>query len=410
MKSNQSRLTLPRARSLWLPIYAGLALVLSPSSALAQAQLFDALSDGSFGAINITANTTLALPVDGIFHATTITVAAGTVLNFSRNARNTPVQLRATGDVLIQGSIRVNGGIGTSVIGGAGGVGGYPGGFPGGVLPAGAGQGPGGGLPGTNGNSLTTGTAGNGAYGSGSTNAPISDLDGVVYGSPLLVPPLGGSGAGGTEDGHGGGGGGGAILIASDTQIVIETGGEILAKGGRGSGISNHGSGGGVRLVAPLVAGQGNAEIDVSGGISTSTTNYGGAGRIRIDTFDKTQLGPLTFLPTNTSIGTIGTFMLVEPSPLPRLDILAAAGRVIDIDSGPVQVVLPTGTSTSQTVTVQATDFTGIVLIEVVVLPENGLPVTVTANIDMAGGNPSQVVVPVEIPLNTTAFIHAWRR
>ena len=410
MKSNQCSLTLQIARSLWLRILAGFALVLSPSLALAQTQLFDALSDGSFGAIDITTDTTLALPVDGIFHATTITVAAGSVLRFSRNARNTPVQLRATGDVLIQGAIRVSGGSGTSVIGGAGGVGGYPGGFPGGVLPAGAGQGPGGGLPGTNGASNSTGTAGNGAYGSGSPNTQVSDLDGVVYGSPLLVPPLGGSGAGGTEDGHGGGGGGGAILITSDTQIVIETDGEIVARGGGGSGTSNHGSGGGVRLVAPLVAGQGNAEINVNGGISSSTINYGGAGRIRIDTFDKTQLGPLTFLPTNTSIGTIGTFMLVEPSPLPRLDILAAAGQVIAVDSGPVQVVLPTGTSTSQTVTVLATDFTGIVPIEVVVLPENGSPVTVTANIDMAGGNPSQIVVPVEIPINTTAFIHAWRR
>lgn len=409
MKPNQSRPIAARAGSLWTPLLAVLALALSPTLAHAQGQLFDAMSDGSFGPIDVTSNTTLAVPPDGIFHATTITIASGTVLNFSRNARNTPVQLRATGDVTISGSLRANGANGTSIIGGAGGVGGYPGGFPGGLLPAGAGQGPGGGLPGTNGNSNGAGTAGNGSYGSGSPNAAASDLDGVVYGSPLLVPPLGGSGGAGTDAGHGGGGGGGALLIASDTQIVIQTNGEILVRGGAGSGTSNHGSGGGVRLVAPLVAGEGNAEINVSGGISSSTTNQGGSGRIRIDAFDKTKLGPLRFLP-NVSIGSIGTFMLVEPNPLPRIDILAAAGTAIPVDSGPVQVVLPTGTSTSQTVTVQATDFTGIVPIEVVVLPENGSPVTVTANINMSGGNPSQVVVPVEIPLNTTAFIHAWRR
>jgi hypothetical protein len=40
------------------------------------AQPFNSGSDGSYGPLNVTSNTTLQLPPDGIFKCTTITVAA----------------------------------------------------------------------------------------------------------------------------------------------------------------------------------------------------------------------------------------------------------------------------------------------------------------------------------------------
>ena len=102
--------------------------------------------------------------------------------------------------------------------------------------------------------------------------------------------------------------------------------------------------------------------------------------------------------------------MVVDPVPLPRLDIIAAAGQVIAEGAGPVQVILPSGTPSTQSVTVQARGFQGLVDIEVVVTPENGTRTVVPAQIDMGTGDPAEVSVNVEIPANTAAFIHAWRR
>lgn len=62
---------------------------------LRAADPFTSGSTGAYGEMNITANTTLALPPDGIFHCTTINVASGATLRFNRNALNTPVYLLA---------------------------------------------------------------------------------------------------------------------------------------------------------------------------------------------------------------------------------------------------------------------------------------------------------------------------
>jgi hypothetical protein len=102
--------------------------------------------------------------------------------------------------------------------------------------------------------------------------------------------------------------------------------------------------------------------------------------------------------------------MLVQPNPLPQLDIISAAGTAIPEGNGPVVVNLPNGSPSTQTVTVQGRDFTGLVDIEVVVTPQNGTQTVEMAQIDMGTGNPATVDVAVEIPANTTAIIHAWRR
>ncbi|HTD67918.1 MAG TPA: hypothetical protein VK846_15445, partial [Candidatus Limnocylindria bacterium] len=110
------------------------------------AQPFDAGSTGADGALNVTSNTTLTLPPNGIFNFTTINVAAGTTLTFARNALNTPVHLLATSNVTINGTIDVSGAVGSATAGGRGGPGGFDGGYPGldANTPPGAGLGPGG--------------------------------------------------------------------------------------------------------------------------------------------------------------------------------------------------------------------------------------------------------------------------
>jgi hypothetical protein len=115
-----NRLTLPAT----LLLAAGLAVDV-------QGQGFVSGSDGSYGPLEITTNTTLAMPADGVFHCTTISIHNGATLRFIPNGRNTPVRLLATGDVLISGTIDVSGSDGTALRGGAGGPGGFAGGNPG---------------------------------------------------------------------------------------------------------------------------------------------------------------------------------------------------------------------------------------------------------------------------------------
>src|SRR5438034_755803 len=116
-------------------ITMGLCLAAAPT-ALAQ---FSSGSTGADGALNVTTNTTLDLPPNGIYNFTTINVASGATLAFKRNLLNTPVYLLATGDVAINGVIDV------SASDQHGGPGGFDGGFAAFAnFPAGDGQGPGG--------------------------------------------------------------------------------------------------------------------------------------------------------------------------------------------------------------------------------------------------------------------------
>jgi hypothetical protein len=357
------------------------------------AQPFNSGSDGSYGPLNVTSNTTLQLPPDGIFKCTTITVAIGTTLSFTPNAMNTPVYLLATSNVTINGTVNIAGANGTTVFGGQGGPGGFDGGAPGqGMNQPGAGLGPGAGEIGIVGNGANG--AGPGSY--GSVSALGSTNKGSTYGSPLLVPLIGGSGAGGQIGGSGGGGGGGAILIASNTRIDVA--GTINAA----SGLSNYndGSGGAIRLLAPVVAGTGT--LNVSG-------RWGGDGRVRLDSLDRSganflySAGPATV--------SSGALMLVFPNPLPRLDIIEAAGTQIPVGTTtPVIVQLPFGSSTNRTVTVRAQDFNAAVPIAVTLTPEQGTPVTYTGVIDNLSVNPATNVFNVVVPVNVVVRVNAWTR
>jgi len=389
----------------------------------ARAQLFSSGSTGADGALNIPSTSgtvTLDLPADGIFHFTTIQIENGATLKFRHNALNTPAYLLATGDVVINGRIDVSGLSGTSSppAGGRGGVGGFDGGMPGilGVSP-GDGHGPGGGKGGTVDWPYTANSAGSGSYGGHAPgNTPGNDdyslSDGAIYGSPLLAPLVGGSGGGGTvgQPGRGGAGGGGALLIASSSSIFVGSTGQILAKGGDNAGqpaSTGQGSGGGVRLIAPKIAG--NGVINVSGG---RTDEYyqtdGGHGRARIDTLDRSEL-LLNITPV--SAASVGSFMKVFIEPLPRLDIISAAGQAIpEGHGGAVQVILPFEAPTTQTVTLQARNFKGTVPVDLVLIPDNGGRQVYNADIDMGGADVAQRSIEVQMPKNTVVHIYAWTR
>ncbi len=375
------------------------------SAYVAHAQGFSSGSNGSFGPVNVTSGGTLTidLPPDGVIHATTVTVGGSAMLNFNRNALNTPVFLLATGNIDIQGLIDVSAKAVSPPTGGAGGPGGFDGGTPGLFgSPPGDGHGPGAGRGGDRlvllGDVASVGSAGYGGAASDPT-----PLDGQTYGSPLLVPLVGGSGGGGSSAGDQGGGGGGAILLASSTRVNMS--GTIFGRGGTDAFTNRggSGSGGAIRLVAPLVAGSG--ALDVFGGFGIET---GGHGRVRIDVIDRSQL---TLSVQPPAALTVGSFMVVFPPVVPRLDILNVAGRPIaEGTPGPVQVLLPFGAPTSQPVTVQARDFAGTVPIDIVLTPANGPRTVVQTTIDMSTGNPAQRTLNVNIPVNVVTQINAWTR
>jgi hypothetical protein len=368
-------------------------------------------SDGSYGPLVVSTSdpqtVTLPLPADGIIRATTVSIAQNHALRFERNPLNTPVIILAQGDVVILGTINLSGGNATPFTGGLGGPGGFNGGAPGSNgVPPGSGFGPGAGAPGDNSVNSPTG-AGGGAYSTRPFGNP-NGQHGNIYGSPLLVPPIGGSGGGGIDNStgspSGGGGGGGAILIASNTRISMGTTGLIYSFGGSGfTGYTNGGSGGAVRLVAPVVEGSG-AIIDVSG---AGFGRDGGNGRIRIDTLDRSKLGiTLTGVPS----ATIGSFMVAIPEVASKLHIDQVAGQAIPEGSNLVSLTLPAGTDPHQNVVVRATDFEGMVDIDVIVTPENGIRAVYPATIDAATTGPAEVTVPVQIPSNTGVVLNAWTR
>jgi hypothetical protein len=186
-------------------------------------------------------------------------------------------------------------------------------------------------------------------------------------------------------------------LIAANTSITIS--GSVSSRGG--SGYFGGGSGGAVRLVAPVVTGVG--QLDTSGGSGNWGASYG---RIRIDCNDTYAFRSLRMY----GVATRGSQMFVFPSPNPRLDIVQAAGQTITEGTNNAVVInLPVGATNNQTVTVQARDFTNDVNIAVQVVPENRPSATYAATVTMTN-NPSQTTVNVVIPDGTISRIYSWTR
>lgn len=217
-----------------------------------------------------------------------------------------PIVLAVLTTVDIQGALLVDG----ARLNSAG-----PGGFAG-VVP-----GPGVGTTGTVGAYAASTSAGAsycGVGGSGFATTPPAAPGGRTYGTPELVPLLGGSEGGGAHGGGTyGGSGGGAIQIVAGASIIVRLVGSINAGGG---GYEGGGSGGAILLEAPTVTilgaiaanggagatatgatggldatpsdqpalggGNGSAGAMINGadGVSGFASGGGGAGRIRINT------------------------------------------------------------------------------------------------------------------------------
>ncbi len=330
------------------------AFLFFTSNAIAQ---FVSGSTGADGALNVTSDTTLALPASGVFNYTTVNVASGATLTFTPNTANTPVRILATGDVVINGTISVSGKDGANgIIGlgnfgfGAAGPGGFSGGFNGAF------------------GSSAFGTyglgrdGGDGSFGGAGGRYPTTNYEHLT-----LLP--GGSGGGGGRggaitsvapggsSGGAGGGGAGALLVASSTKIVLN--GLVKADGGKGgNGIDKSsggggGSGGGIRMVASRIEGAGTLSAaggagGVRGSAGTSGSDnangvVGGVGLIRMEALT------LTFTGTASPAASITTPFTAIPSQLPTIAITSVGGQPVPANpSGTfnsIDITLPPGTT-----------------------------------------------------------------
>ena len=359
-------------------LFIAMALAASPASAQ-----FSSGSSGADGALDLTGETGVvvldptALGIDpegdNIFHFTSITIPADVTLALKLpTLPNYSVQMLSIGPIVILGEIDIRGGDGHgagiddpvffSVPG--------PGGFAGGTgarppLPAVAGQGPGVRFSGTR----------------------CAD-HWAKYGNKFILPLRGGSGGGGggttTVLGGGGSAGGGALLLASDVSIQID--GTIDAQGGTAlaapSGLGGSGSGGAIRLVAPIVSGSGvlNVQRGPHNGGPGLCFN-GSAGWIRIEATSRPFDGQ--FIVVSFALSVVGlspaTTVLTDKSIfLGSLSIISIAGEaVVDPEGTFYDVDVTFDTPTTADIVIVSSDVPDNTTVKVQIFNETlGVPDT----------------------------------
>jgi hypothetical protein len=373
------------------------------------AHAFDSGSTGTDGAFSPTVNTVVAVPPSGILNYTTVNIPVGVTVVYTKNAANTPLTIRASGNVTIAGVLDVSGAagvdsgttgtgnIGDDGIPGKGGPGGFDGGrggIVGSITPGGAGLGPGGGGAGVGpanciGSPYVNGGGGGGfgvaagAFGCSGVITP-----GAAYGSALLLPLIGGSGggggAGGTSfGGAGGGGGGGAVLIASSGTVNVT--GSILANGGAGGTVGGAnigaggggGSGGAIRIIATTIAG--NGTLSANGGVAGSGNYVGGAGavgRVRL------EAEAITRTASSTPVYVFGNPGTVLLAGAPTLSITAVGGVAVPANpTGVADVSLPANTINPLTIDFATTNVPPGVTVKLTVTPATGALTSVTSSV-----------------------------
>ncbi len=365
--------------------------VASPVVAQNQNLVIPNISSGQLGPFEPTTITTnVVLPENGRLNFTRVHIPSGTTVQFIRNAANTPVYLLASEGITNHGIIVLSGESGNAIRGGLPGPGGFHGGNPGafGSQP-GDGLGPGAGRG-------AAADPGQASY--GSTANPANPLDGQTYGSRFLIPLVGGSGGGGSAT-IGGGGGGGAILLASSTHITNS--GIIRAWGGQSAG---YGSGGAVRLLAPVISGGGM--IDVAGWNPTD-----GNGRISCEMIERSNFS-MNLTPAGPWIVTTNFVPFVEPPNPPRLRVVSIAGIPIPVDApAGYTVVLPLNAPANQTVVIEATGFGVEVPVDLRITPANGPALPLVSDIiNNALAEPAVQSFAVSLPSNVPLTFNAWTR
>lgn len=230
-----------------------------------------------------------------VFKYSSITIPAGVTVRFTNHPSRAPVVWLSQGDVVIAGTVNLDGASSTGAIPPSYAEPG-PGGFRGGRRDVG-------------------GTSGSNGLGPGGGAFP--QWDGRYaghYGNDAILPLIGGSGGRGGSW-HSGGAGGGAILIGANTTILVN--GLLTATGGpRGPNDSGNGSGGAIRLVADGISG---------GGALRAGTPTKGRIRVEANAVELADPGDPLFVQDLPSF-------IFPPSGAPRLRATVLNGKAIPAD------------------------------------------------------------------------------
>lgn len=417
--------------------------VITPASAQGS---FNSGSTGADGAFSDTVfpldctrtqNTiTCTLRADGVFNFTTITIPSGITIKFNRNAKNTPVTMLASGNVMIAGIIDISGQDGTlngptsgGGVGGPGGSDGGRGGYPfASIIDGVAGDGPGGGGGGgwINGNLGSGGGGGFVNVGNDGGDTEIIGKGGPRYGSSTLLPLIGGSGGGGgpaiNGTGGPGAGGGGAILIASSGAISFNSG-SINARGGNGASTDRDakpgggGSGGAIRVVANSISGNGSFASDGgAGGFSGFFCNCrggaGSSGYIRIEAFSFTNFQPIISPGPPQTSSSFGLPSSVALPNAPVLKIASVAGMAAPATPagsfhGPADIVVPSAQANPVNVALQAANIPLGSIVQVTLTPETGAFTTVQSTVLAGTVAASTATASVNLPMTGMSVINA---
>src|SRR5438067_6772114 len=97
---------------LWITLVAlacGFSFNLTAAFSQNPANAFNSGSTGADGAFAPTESKSIAVPDSGVFNFTTVNIPANVTITFTRNSKNTPLTILASGDVTIDGAIVVAG-------------------------------------------------------------------------------------------------------------------------------------------------------------------------------------------------------------------------------------------------------------------------------------------------------------
>lgn len=373
------------------------AILLAVSVNVRAQNTFSSGSTGADGPFAPTTSQSIVVPDSGVFNFTTVNIPTGVTITFTRSPANKPLTILASGDVVIAGSINIDGKVGNS--NGSGGFGG-PGGFNGGAGGYGfdqsftgvPGDGPGAGGGGISSSTTSLpgsgGGAGFGTNGAAGQSGTVSGQAGPRFGTVTILPLVGGSGGGGggarnNDRGGAGGGGGGAILIASSGTITFS--GTITGRGGNG-GSGNAGGGGGsggaIRLISNTITGNGNSIVSGGSGGGPNVSFAGGAGGqgyIRVEAYDYSGFtGPST-------PGNIISFAFphpITPPNAPSLRIASVGGVTAPASplgslQGVPDVIVPSSQTNPVTVALEGSNLPLGTIVQVTLTPSRGARTTV---------------------------------
>lgn len=197
-----------------------------------------------------------------------------------------------------------------------------------------------------------------------------------------------------------------ARVLAWQATDEVTVGGTIVSTGLRGPDgeglFPGYGSGGAVRLLAPVISGGGT--IDVAGWNATD-----GNGRISCEMIERSTFA-MNLSPAGPWIVTTNYIPFVELPAAPRLRVVSIAGIPIPIDApAGYTVVLPINAPANQTVVIEATGFGVEVPVDLRITPANGpsLPL-VSGMINNAAADPAVQSLAVTLPSNVPLTFNAW--